>query len=287
MAEFTKRLEGVRTFSDAVKLGQELRQRIIRTVGGCDEEDYDFIMAQLVAKREELELCPMARRVAGRQTAGTTHSAPQSEIDKSEYCEPLSGWASTSAGFRGKDAKPLTAENLAKTLRTVETRGQRNKTKNGGYRKTATVAMTEQIQIMRERLLVLNERLEVQLMNLSEGTVIKGMEAVATTLNDMAAEGEESARIVADHYCENARQQKEAVGSRKNPKVTPFDQPDKRVDTPPEESKTKKSGSEEASPTERSIGRSETGGSGSDAGNGSNDCSDSGGWCKQRREGYL
>ena len=84
VAEFTKRLEGVRTFSDAVKLGQELRQRIIRTVGGCDEEDYDFIMAQLVAKREELELCPMARRVAGRQTAGTTHSAPQSEIDKSE-----------------------------------------------------------------------------------------------------------------------------------------------------------------------------------------------------------
>ena len=84
VAEFTKRLEGVRTLSDAVKLGQELRQRIIRTVGGCDEEDYDFIMAQLVAKREELELCPMARRVAGRQTAGTTHSAPQSEIDKSE-----------------------------------------------------------------------------------------------------------------------------------------------------------------------------------------------------------
>ena len=171
----------------------------------------------------------------------------------------------------------MTAENLAKTLRTLETRGQRNKTKNGGYRKTATVAMTEQIQIMRERLLVLNERLEVQLMNLSEGTVIKGMEAVATTLNDMAAEVEESARIVADHYSENARQQKEAIDSRKNPKVTPFDQPDKRVDTPPEESKTKKSGSEEASPTERSIGRSETGGSGSDAGNGSNDRSDSGG----------
>ena len=192
-------------------------------MGGCDEEDYAFIMAKLVAKREELELCPMTRRVAGRQTAGTTHSAPKSEIDKSEYCEPLSGWASTSAGFRGKDAKPLTAENLAKTLRTVETRGQRNKTKNGGYRKTATVAMTEQIQIMRERLLILNERLEVQLMNLSEGTVVKGMEAVATTLNDMAAEVEESARIVADHYCENARQQKEAVGSRKNPKVTPFD----------------------------------------------------------------
>ena len=106
----------------------------------------------------------------------------------------------------------MTAENLAKTLRTVETRGQRNKTKNGGYRKTATVAMTEQIQIMRERL-VLNERLEVQLMNLSEGTVVKGMEAVATTLNDMAAEVEESARIVADHYSENARQQKEAIGS--------------------------------------------------------------------------
>ena len=202
-------------------------------MGGCDEEDYAFIMAQLVAKREELELCPMTRRVAGRQTAGTTHSAPQSEIDKSEYCEPPSGWASTSAGFRGKDAKPLTAENLAKTLRTLETRGQRNKTKNGGYRKTATVAMTEQIQIMRERLLVLNERLEVQLMNLSEGTVIKGMEAVATTLNDMAAEVEESARIVVDHYSENTRQQKEAIGSRKNPKVTPFDQPDKRVDTPP------------------------------------------------------